>query len=330
MNRYHLIFILLLCSGAWLQCNRAKVDKRGADLAPPDGKLLYLAHQHTYQQDQEKIFSALPTAGPEGLVLYSSLLLDLSTNLTDSRELAGILPFFQAREGLKPVLLMYVDKTQYQPLCEGRFDENIAKLAGFLRQLNRPVYLSVGVEVNNPLYENDPEQYKAAYRCFVDKLTAQQVDNVSFLWYVTSMKPGYQGLDPEAWYPGDEYVNWLATSLYKFQEDHFVEKPLFTGSGLDHLLQFSEERELPVMIVESSATSVKKNFALSGAELWGYWYEPFFALILNHGNIKAFSHLNNGWEGPVVRERWLEKIGHNRILKGNGGEPGQVGYSSVQ
>lgn len=292
-----------------------RVEKRGAAFAPPEGKLLYLSHQHVYRQEEQAVFVNQAAPYPAGVVFYTSLLLNLSTDLIDSRELSSLLPWLEQREHLMPVLLLSIDRTQFQPICEGRFDDNIAELAGILKKMQRPVYLSVGIEVNNPMYRNDPEEYKAAYRCFVDKLTAHAVDNVSFLWYVIGMKPGYLGLDPMAWYPGDEYVNWLATSIYKFEKEHFLEKALFTGSDHERLLEIAHKRDLPLMIVESSAVSVKKNFALSGTELWEFWYAPFFELLRNHPRIRAFSHLNHDWEDSELKNRWLDKMAGDRFLR---------------
>ncbi len=308
--------ILLGCVLLFGDCQSVRHEKLGAEFIPQGRQVLYFGHQYTYQNDLDSLFTDnLSGKKPFGIVLYTSLNLNLSSKDLGVSTLLDLDTFFEMNPSLIPVMIMQIDKVHYNDLCSGIFDDILESLALFINNLDRPVYLCLGTEVNNPLYRNDPEDFKSAYRCAVDKLHVHS-DKIAYVWYLTSMQTVGQESDLLKWYPGDQYVNWIGTSLFKFIPEHFVDKTLFEKSDLEQILKISRLKDLPVMIVESSAVSVINNLDLKGESLWDMWYRPYFSIINDHKEIKAFSHLNHHWSDTIVRNRWQEQIKSNRIVLG--------------
>ncbi len=290
-------------------------DKLQPTFEPPDGKTLYLSHQHSLDQDEKHLFSQSGHDGPAGLVILTSVLMDMSTKLVEGRVLEDIYPVFAENQDVSPVFVMMFDKTLYSRLCKGEFDDRVERMANLIKKLDRPVYLTIGFEVNHPVYRNEPDFYIEAYRCYVDKLRAHDVPNVSFVWHVIGMEPGYQSWDPGEWYPGDEYVNWLGTSVTQFLDAHFVTKIQFQGPNFNRLFDIADQHDLPIMILESSSRGVQRNFEYREEVLWDFWYKPFFEMVKDNKRIKAVSHMSQEWlMDDYTWDRWKEEIDDNRYL----------------
>jgi hypothetical protein len=137
----------------------------------------------------------------------------------------------------------------------------------------------------------------------------------------------------EAWYPGDEYVDWVGISYFSSVQPF-----------QDSLLEFARAHDKPLMIAESApqgydleeltygspASTGRSLSATTAEEIWRRWYEPFLGFI--HANadvIRAVAYINVAWnEQPmwqpgagngywgdsriqaneVIKERWLEEI----------------------
>lgn len=87
----------------------------------------------------------------------------------------------------------------------------IKKVIDMLAKSGTPVYLRFAAEFDTWSVQGDPESYIKAYR-YVADLVHNSSTNIAMVWSVT-MRPAF-GLDPNAYYPGDEYVDWIGMSLY--------------------------------------------------------------------------------------------------------------------
>lgn len=308
--RYLAFFIFLLVS-----C-RNQPASRLQTFAPSDGKVLYFSHQNTYQNDKKHLFgSGDRPLGPAGLVVYTSLIGSISTNFIEGRTVEDLGPFFKEHKDLTPILVLGIDKSLYGRLQQGEFDEGLERIAFLIKALERPVYLSLGVEVNSPLYMNDPSKFVDAYRYCADKIRSFNVPDLSLVWYVVGMNPGYEERDVMEWYPGDEYVNWLGISVFKITEDHFAEKTKFTDPNYDRLIEVSRTQQIPIMVIESSASTIIRDFGFKDDTLWNFWYRPFFSFIEENEEIKAVCHVTQDWVlDDVIWQRWKEKLGESRYL----------------
>lgn len=281
----------------------------GADFLRDNDGVLYFANQYTYLNDLDSLYQgAWRTKRPCGIVMYTGLNFSLTSNVFGSRNLLELDQFFAENRTLIPVIVLVIDKIHFDDIYKGDFDKQLAELAEFLITLERPVMLSIGLEVNNPIYANDPEVFKRAYRYVVDEIERFRVKNVAYVWSVEGMKSDSSHTSVSDWFPGSQYVNWIATSVFKIVPEHYSNDILFTGPNYREIMSLASEEDLPVIILESSAKAIQKSLNLSGQLLWGEWYEPFFRFVEENPRIRAVSHINHHWSDSIVKENFMEKL----------------------
>lgn len=165
--------------------------------------------------------------------------------------------------------------------------EPIRRLGEFIASAApRTIYLRLGYEFNGSWNHYDPKDYISAFRMIVDSLRLQGVTNFQTVW----QSYGYGTADELlAWYPGDDYVDWLGYS-------YFDGNPSLIGGGI---LSLAREKGKPVFIAE--AAPKRDNAAEDGDALWKSWYEPFLNHIrANRDVIGALSYINCNWESQSM------------------------------
>lgn len=211
-------------------------------------------------------------------------------------------------------------------LIAGKHDDKIDQLALLLDIIDAPVYLRLAYEFDgvwNRGYENTG-QYIAAYRHVVDRLRELGVRNVDYVWQASTapVDDVIEGRheDIRAWYPGDSYVDWMATSWFVPPDESPMESIAYrpqTGRTLnDEILAFARERQKPVMIAEAApqgfdlthltrrnigpvwdGPSGENSRTLAADQIWQAWYQPFFDYIeANRDVIKAVAYINANWD----------------------------------
>ena len=224
--------------------------------------------------------------------------------------------------------------TNLTHLADGTHDAAIDRLGAFIQRAARPVFLRIGYEFDGPWNHYEPEPFIAAWQYIVDRLRARGVTNFATVWQSATYTYGtYNDLPIEVWYPGDDYVDWMGTS-------HFI----FDQTVQDRFLDFARAHNKPVLIAEAtpqgydldaltySAPNDGQNFdAKTADEIWQEWFGPFFAFIHDNADvIRAVAYINADWHsqamwGPgggngywgdsrvqvndTIRERWLAEIG---------------------
>ena len=193
-----------------------------------------------------------------------------------------------------------------------------------------PVWLRIGYEFdgawNQGYHDADRIQSRLAHEsstCFAKS----RLSNVEFVWQgaastVDEIIDGGQN-DIRAWYPGDEYVDWMAFSWFMAPD----EKPSVTGyvprtplELANEILEFAREKKLPVMIAEASPQSFDLNDntmanhapiwdgpagenveAMTDDEIWKHWFGPLFDLInANDDVIRALAYINVHWDSQAM------------------------------
>mgnify|MGYP001828265105 CR=1 FL=1 len=171
----------------------------------------------------------------------------------------------------------------------GDYDDVIKKYTKWAKSVKRPIYLRIGYEFDGPHNELEPTDYVNAYRHIVDNIRARGADNIAFVWHSYASKP-YKDYPLSAWYPGDEYVDWVGISTFghAYSSDSF-------GPACDQVLAFAREHHKPVMIAESNPIN---GVDQKSTEVWNQWFVNFFTFVYNK-NIKAISFINEDW--PSLR-----------------------------
>lgn len=175
-------------------------------------------------------------------------------------------------------------------VASGARDANIKLLGDFIKRAARPVLLRIGYEFDGSWNGYDPNLYQQAFRRIMDRLRAQGVTNVAAVWQSSGYTTNKSTL--LRWYPGDEYVDWVAYSYFK------------QSNPSGGMMAIARERGKPVMIAESTP---QRNLSLGDpVQHWNAWFAPFFAHV--HANadvIKAVAYINTRWfDQPAWGAGW--------------------------
>ena len=216
---------------------------------------------------------------------------------------------------------------------DGDYDNVIKKYSAWAKSVDRPIYLRIGYEFDGPHNELEPEEYVRAYRHIVDLMRAKGAENIAFVWQ-SYASPPFKDHPLSAWYPGDDYVDWVAISVF----GHAYNGTDF-GPDCDTVLQFAKEHRKPVMIAESSPI---QGIDKVSTQAWNQWFVNFFSFTYSK-NIKAISFINEDWpsfrmagiedwkdsrlyNNSEISEAWFEETNKDRYLKQSKDLFKQLGY----
>jgi hypothetical protein len=301
-------------------------DKPRAKFEPADGSVLLIIGQ-----DNKTIEEYIKETGnkPGGFMLYgspasmesfSSCSKDYGSGIAYADELLRRHPNTVLQMGYYMVDLL-------ERTCSGEFDNTLSALAEWCRKARVPVFLRIGYEFDGLHNHYEPAAYQKAFRYIVDKLRSKEAYNVAFVWHAHAHSPDP---DLEAYYPGDEYVDWVGISY--FAQPQEMMKPV---------LNFAAKHGKPVMIAESTPQGMG---TLMGKLSWNTWFNPFFHFMRVNPAIKAISYINSNWEeqpmwqgqgwqdarvqaDDVVKKCWLKEIEHPKYLKSSRGLFKKLGYN---
>lgn len=361
---YRILFISLILSGIYACSNTSSTETLQANVLPqktktlakfePEGeKVLVFAGQ-----DLESI-GGLPGYKngytdhfpiPAGVTLYTGLdANDGSFGGTNATGLSGIYETSDHGNGPSNMSLLLADTTyetaalaiglslvnHEDKVANGELDDNIQRLGEFILSLGkRPVFLRIGYEFDGyPWNHYDREHWIKAYKRIKDHFDEQGITNVAYVWQSVGWVSNLDQL--EAWYPGDEYVDWCGFSFFdRWRENRMIE--------------FARTKGKPVFIAEASATisdftakfdGRTKEVILSNPEqaqeAWDKWFVPFFQTIEENADVvKAIHYINCNWkirpmwvenptfqkvdariqESPMISAKWTEKMNHTKYL----------------
>ncbi|MDD5353960.1 MAG: glycosyl hydrolase [bacterium] len=273
---------------------------------PEDGKVLLIIGQDKAAHDQ--YISDIGTPG--GLMFYTSV-----------QQLQGISMQINADSGtwdfpvsfsIYPEMAIQVGlwmsgttgaEDDLDRIANGIYDTNLDTLGNWLRNLDRPVYLRVGYEFDNPDFHYTAEKFIQAYQHVVDHLRSQGLTNVAYVWHSWAQSNSITAMD---YYPGDSYVDWVGLSFF------------FTRytANMEDIAAIAVQHNKPLMIAEATPDGIG---TLSGQSSWDDWFEPFFDFISTN-KVKVISYINWDWETipKFAGQGWGNcRIQNNITVKGN-------------
>jgi hypothetical protein len=233
----------------------------------------------------QKYFAAIGDTKPEIYMTY----LGLRLQPDDIKEY-----FFQLKKELGKYDAVYLipeiglsmtvdgqpDQHYEGKVARGEMDANIDAVCEGLSRLQRPAFVRIGYEFNGSWNGYQPDTYQAAWKRIVDKLRANELENVATIWCV-----GAETTDYMKYYPGDDLVDWWGIDL--FSADQLSPK----GFSND-FVQAASRHGFPVIIGESTPRYIG---VLQGEASWNQWFVPYFAFIAQHENVKAFCYISWDW-----------------------------------
>jgi len=285
--RMTLVFCLL--APLLLRGEEAFVPRRdfGAPLEV-SGKVIHGAGQSNLHEYASLAAELSPDRWPAFLMVYLGVKSDaasMDSRFTQWREWLELLP---ADVGLQIGLSFTRDgegkKAQYaDAIIAGQYDANLQRLARFIRDLNRPVWVRIGYECNGFWNGYQPETYRPAFQHITKILRKHGGNQVATVWCVHPINEMERLM---AFYPGDEWVDWWSIDLF---QPKFLNKPVVKA-----YCERALEHAKPVLIGECAPSEVPRS------QQWEKWYRPLFDLIRTQPAIKGFSYINRNWNGS----RW--------------------------
>ena len=161
------------------------------------------------------------------------------TQLVTEARNAGQVPVVQIRPWSSKKRFNGQDSLyQLQKVIDGNFDQELRAYAKSVRDFGKPVMLSFAPEANgnwypwsgiyagadtttgygDPVLADGPERYRDAHRHFINIFRQEKVENVTWVFHISSTSnPKESWNDIASYYPGNEYIDWLAVSVYSAQ-----------------------------------------------------------------------------------------------------------------
>lgn len=188
----------------------------------------------------------------------------------------------------------------------GGHDSLVYRLGNWIKDLgNRPVFLRIGYEFDGFEWNHyKKEFYIAAWKRTRQKLDSMGVTNIAYVWQ--SKGAGARREIMDAFYPGDDYVDWVAFSFFTAEEEQHP------------MVQFARDHKKPLFLAESSPVFLDSNGVCKPLDLalqadaewaWKDWFTPWFRTVKNNpGVVKAIHYINSPWK---TRPLWK----HNPYFK---------------
>jgi hypothetical protein len=241
-------------------------------------------------------------AEPLGVVSYTSL--DRLEGLDEDADDGGgpmHLRLLASRHPRAPIALGLYLTGALGRVNSGALDQNIDRLADHLSRYAVPVLLRVGYEFDAPWNAFDPVAYRAAFTRIRDRLRGRGATRVEMVWQAAASCGGtFQNEPIEAFYPGDEAVDWIGASYFAQASCGY--------SPLLRLVDFARTHRKPFVIAEStpqyydlSAETFSRDGAsrraVSAESIYDEWFRPYFAFIEQHLDVvRAVSYINADWD----------------------------------
>jgi hypothetical protein len=187
-------------------------------------------------------------------------------------------------------------------ILSGRHDAYIQRYARALAAWEHPVYLRPFHEMNGDTYPysasknaNTPEKLISAWRKVHQMFIEEGATNVEWVWSPNVGTPSYTPRHPMAsYYPGDDYVDWLALDGYNWAEARNLPWYSFDEIYSQSYAEITAINSKPLMIAEIASHTEPGDKAA--------WISGMHeAVPTKYPRVKAVSWFHQNTEGALFR-----------------------------
>lgn len=212
------------------------------------------------------------------------------------------------------------DFYEYQPdpvytmqgILDGDFDADLMQWALDAKATGIPMLVEFGTEVNgawfswngmwnggavpdgygDPAVPDGPERFRDAYRHIIDLFRSAGVDNITWVFHVDAYAdPAEPWNNMAAYYPGDDYIDWLGISAYGAQtpNEDWVPFTEVLDAGYDEFAALSAIK--PMALLEFGVAQHPTGNKAT-------WIHKAFQAIKNgrYPRIQAVSYWHEKWQ----------------------------------
>lgn len=200
------------------------------------------------------------------------------------------------------------DRFSLTQILAGKWDAYIDQWSEGAKAYGKPLYVSWGLEMNGTWFPwsgyfygggqeiapgkwKGPETYKKAYRYVVDRVRKKGVQNIQWIYYCQNYPyPDEPWNQMESYYPGSEYVDWLAICVYgkQFRTDDWKSFFDLADYPYERLAQIDPHK--PIMLAEWGVG----EYSESGNK--GQFIQDAFAWMKTKPRLKAVVFWHERWE----------------------------------
>ncbi len=324
-KQYIFIFVLIFSFLIIFSCKNNVTEPKkeksapetgGPKFEPADGENLFILGQSSNTYMEAYISKVKNSPVPAGFAYYTSL-----SDGAVQNDMPRYKSFLDKYPNTVLQLAIWTGERQWgnpgyylDSILMGKYDHNITALANACKTFAKPIFIRFGYEFDGWHNAYPPDKYIAAYRYFVDKMRAQNVSNVAYVWHSWGVSAYYGNADfpqyypklpddtavtQELWYPGDDYVDWVAMSIFGIGWGN-----LKTNEVVQFLITFADTHNKPVMLAETAAINTSGNRNANWVIPNTKWFEQVFDLCKSNNAVKAFTYINVDWEESNASSTW--------------------------
>jgi hypothetical protein len=189
------------------------------------------------------------------------------------------------------------DRHGLAAVARGEYDFYVNAWAAEAARFGRPLLLRFAHEMNDPYrypwgpQNNTKEEFVAAWRHVVDRFRTAGADNVFWVW---SPHVAYEYW--ELYYPGDPYVDWVATGVLNFgpvaQWSRWWTFDEIFGTKYPRLAAFQK----PIMVAELGSLAV-------GGDRAAWYRDALAALPVRYPAVRSVLFFNAGEDQTVTYQK---------------------------
>jgi Glycosyl hydrolase family 26 len=326
--KFSITALLLSFATLFSACNSATDNTKGyatvdstrmAKFEPANGKVILFVGQDLEaiggtENYKDGYFDYFPAPG--GSTQYTDFLTRHNTFGLEHKGLDGLTTLDNWGDGDENISITVADK-DFKNTClaigldisqgndsvtaSGAHDSLIYRLGNWIKKLgNKPVFLRIGYEFDGVDWNHyRKEFYVPAFQRIKHKMDSMNITNVAYVWQSKGAGASREIMD--GFYPGDDYVDWVAFSFFSVAEQNHP------------MIQFARDHHKPLFIAESSPVFPDKKFVSEPLDLtktedaaraWKDWFTPYFKIVKDNPDIiKAIHYINCPWK---ARKMWKD------------------------
>ncbi|MGB8356725.1 MAG: glycosyl hydrolase [Chthoniobacteraceae bacterium] len=201
-------------------------------------------------------------------------------------------------------------------IIAGKFDADLGNWAAGARKFGAPMLVEWGTECNGEWFAwngkwngnaGGPAKFVQAWRHIVKLMRDAGCDNITWVWHVNDSdvpEVGWNRL--ENYYPGDDYVDWVAVSAYGFLKPHEEGEPERLRDLLDAVVPRLETLAPAKPLILAEFGCAEHHPKISAAA----WAKDALTDILSNRwpGIRGFCWWNETWQNDDQKKHDTDMI----------------------
>jgi plastocyanin len=188
---------------------------------------------------------------------------------------------------------------RWKDIARGQYNADIDRVAAALKDFGAPIYFVFHHEPDNDPDIGTPEEFVAAYQYIHDRFISDGVTNVAYV--LTLMAYTFRVGAADQWYPGDDYVDYLAADGYNWYGCEGRDDP---WREFDWIFQdfhdFGQAHHKPMLVGEYASG---EDPLIPGRK--ALWLANASITLKTWPDVKGVAYYNNGMADPNC-DRWVD------------------------